>query len=77
MQPQPRTGSFSRALHLCLGVLAKDELLVANSNTSAKNSTKAWFSAASLALLEKLAARESVTKVMLGVEDARFTGMVV
>ena len=31
----------------------------------------------SLALLEKLAARESVTKVMLGVEDARFTGMVV
>ncbi|WP_449285930.1 type VI secretion system ATPase TssH [Marinobacter sp. PE14] len=31
----------------------------------------------SLALLEKLAARESVTKVTLGVEDARFTGMVV
>jgi len=31
----------------------------------------------SLVLLEKLAARESVTKVMLGVEDARFTGMVV
>ena len=31
----------------------------------------------SLALLEKLAAREPVTKVTLGVEDARFTGMVV
>jgi len=31
----------------------------------------------SLALLEKLAAREPVTKVTLGVEDARFTGIVV
>ena len=31
----------------------------------------------SLALLKKLAAREPVTKVTLGVEDARFTGMVV